>query len=38
MIINLVDFNRISSIKFMKVAIILILGYDEIVMNVNRNH
>ena len=38
MIINLVDFDRISSIRFMKVTIILIFGYDEIVMNVYRNH
>ena len=38
MVINLVDFDRISSIMFMKVTIILIFGYDEIVMNDYRNH
>ena len=38
MIINLAEFDRISSIRFMKVANILIFGYDEIVMNVYRNH
>ena len=38
MIINLVDFDRISSIRFMKVATILTFDYDEIVMNVYRKH
>ena len=38
MIINLVDFDHISSIRFMKLATILIFGYDEIVMNVYRKH
>ena len=37
-VIDLVEFYGISSIKFGKVTIILIFGYDEIVMNVYRNH
>ena len=38
MIINLVGFDHISSIRFMKLATILTFDYDEIVMNVYRNH
>ena len=38
MIINLVDFDHISSIRFTKLATILTFDYDEIVMNVYRNH
>ena len=35
---NLVDFDRISSTRFTKLATILTFDYDEIVMNVYRNH
>ena len=38
MILNLVDFDHISSIRFMKLATILILGYDEVVTHVYRIH
>ena len=38
MVINLVNFDRMSSSRFLRIAIMLIFGYDEIVLNVYRNH
>ena len=38
MIINLVDFDHISSIRFTKLATMLTLDHDEIVINVYRKH